>query len=220
MAKYFNYFPKTFYSANSSTSILDSVTNIIARFGFQESLKENSSAFYKYQIQEGDTPEIIAQKYYNNSERHWVVLIFNNLIDPQYDWPLPYKSFVEYVDQKYSTSEYADTANTSVSGISWALNTSNIHSYYKIITRTSTTDAKDNIIEKLEIDANTYANVAVTTQTITLQSGKSITETITKETKTYYTFENELNESKREIKLLKPEFVSSVEKEFRKIIKE
>lgn len=220
MAKYFNYFPKTFYSSNSSTSILDSVTNIVARFGFQESLKENSSAFYKYQIQEGDTPEIIAQKYYSNSERHWVVLMFNNLMDPQYDWPLPYKSFVDYVDEKYSTSQYADTANTSVSGISWALNVSNIHSYYKIITRTSTTNSKDNIIEKLEIDANTYANVAATTQTITLQSGKSITETVTKETKSYYTFENELNESKREIKLLKPEFVPAVEKEFRKIVKE
>ena len=219
MAKYFNYFPKTYYSSNTSTNNLDTITNIIARFGFENSLKENTAAFYKYQIQDSDTPEIIARKYYDNVERHWMVLAFNDIIDPQYDWPLSYKSFTEFVDAKYSAVNYADTSNTSVSGLSYALNASNIHSYYKLVTRTSTTDSKNLIIEKLEIDANTYANVAATTQTITLQDGTSITETITKETKTYFIYENELNESKREIKLLKPEFVSSVEKEFKKIIK-
>ena len=219
MAKYFNYFPKTYYSSNTSTNNLDTITNIIARFGFENSLKENTAAFYKYQIQDSDTPEIIARKYYDNVERHWMVLAFNDIIDPQYDWPLSYKSFTEFVDAKYSTVDYADTSNTSVSGLSYALNASNIQSYYKLVTRTSTTDSKNLIIEKLQIDANTYANVAATTQTITLQDGTSITETITKETKTYFIYENELNESKREIKLLKPEFVSSVEKEFKKIIK-
>jgi hypothetical protein len=63
MAKYFNYFPTTFYSSNNSTTGLDVVTNLVARFGFESQLKENTSAFYKYQIQESDTPEIIASKY-------------------------------------------------------------------------------------------------------------------------------------------------------------
>ena len=54
MAKYFNYFPKTLYTSNNSTTGLDSVTNIIARFAFEKGLKENSSAFYKYNIKDSD----------------------------------------------------------------------------------------------------------------------------------------------------------------------
>ena len=68
MAKYFNYFPKTFYSSNNSTTGIDTVTNIIARFSFESTLKQNSSAFYKYTIQDSDTPEIIAHKYYGSAE--------------------------------------------------------------------------------------------------------------------------------------------------------
>jgi hypothetical protein len=41
---------------------------------------------------------------------------------------------------------------------------------------------------------------------------------ISKETQSYYDYEMELNESKRSIKLLKPEFVSAVEEEFRRVI--
>jgi hypothetical protein len=68
---------------------------------------------------------------------------------------------------------------------------------------------------KLEIDANTYANVAATTSNLTLDDGNSITITTTKETKSYYDYEVEENEAKRTIKLLKPEFVSSIEEEIK-----
>jgi len=218
MAKYFNYFPKAFYSSNTRTSGLDEIMNITARFGFEQSLKENSSAFYKYDLQEGDTPEIVAAKFYDSPERHWIVLMFNDIYDPQYDWPLQYSTFIEYVDKKYSANNYADTANTSVTGLSWAMNVTNVHAYYKVVTRTNFDNIS--IIEKLEVDANTWANVAPTTTSYTLQDSSTITQAITKEKQSYYDYENELNESKRSIKLLKPEFVSAVEKEFKKVIKQ
>ena len=76
MANYFNFFPVTYYTsgANNTTS-LDVVTNIISRFSFASGLKDNTAAFYKYQIKESDTPEIIASKFYGNPERHWIVLL-------------------------------------------------------------------------------------------------------------------------------------------------
>ena len=37
-------------------------------------------------MQDSDTPEIIADKYYGNVEYHWVVLLFNNIIDPQFEY--------------------------------------------------------------------------------------------------------------------------------------
>jgi len=217
MAKYFNYFPVTLYSANNSSLGLDSVTNIIARFGFEASLKQNSAAFYKYDIQEGDTPEIIASKYYDNPERHWVVLMFNDIYDPQYDWPLQSSTLIEFIDNKYSAPEYADTANTSVSGLSWAMNVNNVQAYFKVVTRTNQDDVI--IIEKLQVDANTYANTAASTNQYTLLDGGKITVAVTKETQSYYDYEVAENEKKRTIKLLKPEFVPQVEKEFKKVIK-
>jgi hypothetical protein len=217
MAKFFNYFPKTFYTSNNNSTGIDTVTNIIARFGFEKKLKENSSAFYKYTIKDSDTPEIIAAKFYDNVERHWIVLLFNDIIDPQYDWPLKSDTLIKYINTKYSTVEYANTANTLVTGLSWAQNISHVQAYYKIITRTSA-DGTD-IVEKITVDANTYANVATSSATYTLADGTTTVETITKEKQTYYDYEMEVNESKRDIKLLKNDFVSIVEKEFKKVIK-
>ena len=215
MARFFNYFSKTVYTANTAVGGLDTVTNIISRFAFEQRLKENSAAFYKYSIQDSDTPEIIAHKYYDNSERHWIVLMFNDIVDAQYDWPLRYENFISYVDSKYTANGAANT--TVQTGLAWAMNINNVHSYYKIIKRTS---ADGTVIEeKLQVDANTYANVGATSSSITLQSGNIITQAVTKEKKTYYEYEQEENESKRDIILLKPEFVPQIEKEFKKVIK-
>ena len=143
--------------------------------------------------------------------------MFNDIVDPQYDWPLQYKTFIDYVTKKYSANNYADTANTSISGLSWAMNVNNVQAYYKNITRTSGDGTT--MIEKIEVDANTWANVAATTVSYSLQDGSTITEKVTKTKTSYYEYEQELNENKRSINLLKKEFVPDVEKEFKKVIK-
>jgi len=209
MAKYFNYFPKTVYTLNSLD--VETVTNITSRFGFEQSFKDNSAVYYEYDIQDGDTPEIIATKFYDSPERHWAVLMINNIVDPQFDWPLDQRTIISYINEKY-------LANASVgqSGTTWSQ--ANIHSYYKVETRTSNLTGSE-LQSKLQIDANTYANVAATTTNLTLDDGNSITITTTKETKSYYDYEIEQNEAKRTIKLLKPEFVSSIEEELRNVFK-
>jgi hypothetical protein len=217
MAKYFNHFPKIIYSANNNTSGLDTVTSITSRFGFTDNFKLNSSIFYTYDVQDSDTPEIIAGKFYQNPERHWIVLMFNDIVDPQYDWPLKNDELINFIDTKYSSSNYADTANTSVTGLSWAMNVNNVQAYYKIVTKTN----QDNLdfIEKIQVDTNTYANVAATTQSFTLNSGDIITQKITKQKQSYYDYELTENENKRTIKLVKPEFINAIEKEFKRVIK-
>jgi hypothetical protein len=215
MAKYFKYFPKTFYTSDNSSTGVDSVTNIISRFAFENQLKENSTAFYPYQIQDSDTPEIIADKYYDSSERHWVVLLFNDIIDPQFDWPLNSRVLVDYVDQKYKANGASNT--TVQTGLAWAMSTNNIQAYFKVITTTSS----DNIvtINKYQIDSNTYANTAATTNNYITANNENVTVKVSKETRSFYEYELEENEKKREIKLIKKEFVPEIEKEFRKVIR-
>ena len=214
MAKYFNYFPKTFYTSNNDVNGVEAITNIISRFAFDSQLKENTSAFYPYQVQDSDTPEIIADKYYGNVEYHWVVLLFNNIIDPQFDWPLKNDTLIDYIDKKYTANGSANTP--AQSGLTWALSENNVQGYFKVVTTT----ANDGTItqEKITIDANTYANVTTGSNTYTTQAGEAVTVRTTKETQSYYTYETNLNESKREINLVKSDFLPQIEKEFKRVI--
>ena len=296
MSKYFNYFPKTFYTSNSDSIGVDSITNIIARFAFEDSLKQNSIAFYPYQIQETDTPEIIAHKFYGNSERHWIVLLLNDIIDPQFDWPLKSDTLIKFIDEKYTANatnfvddtnmptyllqaslnvepymtlleefingrmlgdindngivtsgdalfytnynnlattrarmDYIDytmkpiiTANptkyaslvASTTGITWAR--THIKNYFKIVT--TTTNDGTITVEKINIDKATYMTTSTSSNSYVTNAGESVTVVITKDTQTYYDYEQEQNESKRNIKLLKKEFVSEVEKEFKRVL--
>lgn len=218
MAEFFNYFPLTVYSnADSSTSV-DVVTNITTRFGFLQSVKKRSSLFYEYSIKDTDTPEGIAFKVYGNPEKHWIILLFNDIIDPQYEWPLSYEAFNDYVDKKYSTAEYANNS-TYGAGLTYAQNASNIKYYAKIIQKTLSGPTLNEFESKtsydvLKVDANTYANIVESTVTKTLFNGISVTKKTTKAKKTYYEYEYAENESKRNIIILQPQYVESIMAEF------
>jgi hypothetical protein len=208
MSKYFNFFPKVLYTSDEKTS--DIVNNITARFNFEESFKTNTAVSYEYDVKDSDTPEIIADKFYGDSERHWIVLLFNDIMDPQFDWPMDYKTLISFIDEKYKTN-----ANSGQSGSNWAQ--SHTQSYYKIETRTVISTNSVNV-NTVEVDANTYANIASSSSTVTLADGKVITIAISRDSQSYYDYEMELNESKRKIKLLKTEFVPAIEEEFRRVI--
>jgi hypothetical protein len=203
MSKYFNYFPKTLYTSDAENGVV--VTNIISRFAFEKSYRDNSAVYYEYDIQDSDTPEIIADKMYGNSERHWIVLMMNEIVDPQFDWPLDQRTIISYINDKYSAN-----ASVGQTGISWAQQ--NTQSYYKIETRT-TNSTNTSIEKRIQIDSSAYTNLNASITNVTLKDGNAITITVTKETQSYYDYEINLNESKRKIKLIKPEFVNRLEEE-------
>jgi hypothetical protein len=203
MSKYFNYFPKTLYTSDDENGVV--VTNIISRFAFEKSYRDNSAVYYEYDIQDSDTPEIIAHKMYGNSERHWIVLMMNEIVDPQFDWPLDQRTIISYINDKYSAN-----ASVGQTGISWAQQ--NTHSYFKIETRTSNS-TNTSIEKRIQIDSNAYTNLVESITNLNLQDGNAITIKVTKETQSYYDYEIDLNESKRTIKLIKPEFVNRLENE-------
>jgi hypothetical protein len=146
MARYFNFFPKTTYIKSSDSTEIDVLTNITSRFGFEQSFKDNTSVFYEYEVRDGDTPEIIANKIYGDSEKHWVILSLNDIVDPNYDWPLEQRTLVRFIDKKYTAN--ADTANGQ-SGLVWSK--SNIKEYYTI--ETTTHNASETItVNKYQVD--------------------------------------------------------------------
>ena len=209
MPKYFTNFPKTVYSLENKVVSLDTVTNIVSRFSMEQSFKSNSAVYEKYNIQDSDTPEIIAAKYYKQPERHWMVLAMNDIVDPLSDWPLDYRTFIKFVTDKYSAN-----ASAGQTGLEWAQG--NIHSYIIIETRT-TVGSSDYIESRVIVDANTYANTAISTSTVTLADNNQVTIEISKETQTYYEYEDDENEKKRQIKILKAEFANQLDQELKEV---
>ena len=100
---YFSKFPLLRYRfiENDNTLRAKLATNILKRAGFTELSREDKGYFITYDIQEGEKPEIIADKLYGDPEYHWIVLLFNNIINPYKDWPMGSYEIDQYVEQKY-----------------------------------------------------------------------------------------------------------------------
>lgn len=214
MAKYFNYFPKTAYYLSEDNKSLDVVTNIMSRFSFNATSKDKLVMYYKYDIADGETPEIIADKLYGSPEKHWMILSVNNIKNPQFDWPLRYNDLMKYIDVKYRGVTYANNATTGT-GLSWSK--SHTHSYY--ITEKRSLPSGTDTTETIVIDAATYANTNTTSTVVyTLYDSSNVTITTTKSSQSYYEYEMNANEEKRTIDILRPEFAKTFEQEFRNII--
>jgi hypothetical protein len=212
MSKYFRYYPSVLYNFDNKNTTYDVATNIMSKVAFEEEFKNNSVIYYEYAVTDGETPEILADKVYGSPERHWIILSLNNILNPLTDWPIEQRSLGSIIDKKYQAAEYANN-NTQYAGTNWAK--INTHSYYKVETQKNKSSNED-YVTKLEVDANTYANIVISTADYVLSSNDVVNITVSKETKTYYEYEIEQNEKKRIIKLLKPEFITEVEEEFKR----
>jgi hypothetical protein len=73
-------------------------------------------------------------------------------------------------------------------------------------------------VDKIEIDANTYTNVQTSTSAYTLADGYQLRVDIDKTVFSYYDYELELNDDKRNIKIMKPEYVSTIQDEFVRVM--
>ena len=208
MARFFRYFPKTLYYSKLDSKSLDTITNILTRFKFENSFKDNSITYYEYDIKDSDTPEIIASKFYDSPEKHWVVLLINDIIDPQWEWPMDQGTMIKFIESKYSAN-----ATVGQTGVHWSKN--NTKNYFIIQTRTLSSGSIT--IDKTETDANTYANTSTYTTTLNLSDGNNLNIVLSKETRSYYDFEIDTNDSKRTIKLLKPEFVYPLDQEIKRL---
>ena len=206
--QYFDTLPKIVYTSLSGTPTL--YTNLMARVSIMPSMFKDPLIYYQYDLQEGDTPEIVAFKYYGDSYRYWIVLFANQIMDPQWEWPLNYNTFNAYINNKYGYSESLGT---------WSVFNphSTTYQWQKIITQydnyTQTTT-----VNTIVIDEFAYNNLIESTNSYTLPTG-DVTVSVTKNILTYYDWELETNESKRTISLLNERYVTELEKQFKNLMK-
>lgn len=163
---YFAQFPVINYSLDGGVTSFP-MTDIFRRIRAVDKHMITSLAYEEYDIDDSDTPEILAAKIYNDPLLHWVILLTNEVIDPRWDWPMTSHVLREYIINKYGEA-----------------NIGAVHHYI---------NADNDIVH------STFAG--------------------TKYPVSNYDYENELNEQKRRIKVLKPQYVPIFVKSFKEIMR-
>jgi hypothetical protein len=207
---YFKTLPKIITPDQNGYPIL--MTNLLARASIVRELLNNPMQFYEYAIQEGDTPEIVAEKYYDDPFKYWIVLFSNQILDPIWEWPMSYNSLMQYIDSKYAT-EAQDAGKTPYEYVN-----TTVYAYKKIITTTELYTGIETIKE-VSITQDDYNTLSESTATYNIPGGTSCTVTITKNIVTLYDYEEELNESRRQIKLLNSTYAGEMEQQFAELMK-
>jgi len=97
---YFSLFPTIFYDAvgNGDDKI---VTHLLKRVAVHSKASETVALFDTYDVRNGETPEMIAHKYYDDAEYHWVVLLVNNITDRYHQWPMNTRQFLAHLAERY-----------------------------------------------------------------------------------------------------------------------
>lgn len=97
---YFGHFPLIPYDSVGDGKF-KLVTNLLKRVAVRSKVKTNVLVFDTYDVKSGETPEMIADKLYNDPELHWVVLLMNDITDRYHQWPLTENQFIAHINDKY-----------------------------------------------------------------------------------------------------------------------
>ena len=161
------------------------VKNLFKRAKLRSDIESAITAFNYYQIEEGERPDTLAKKIYDNEELDWVILITNNITNVRDQWPLEHNDLYSYMLEKYGS-------DANIGGIHHHETKKIVDEYNRVV-----------IPAGLEVDSNfslEYLNYSG--QKIIVSSSQVVAPV------TNYQYEVRLNDEKRKIRVLKPQFVS------------
>ena len=185
--KYFKYVPNFDYVSRlpGAQSISDYVQtkNLFKRVKLSEEIFENLTFFTKYKINDEDRPDNVAYKVYDDANLDWLVMLSNNIINYESEWPMDQVSYNNYLLSKYGSYE----------------NAYNTHHYE---TQEILDSNKQVILQKgLEVPVDfsiTYYDSATGTEKI----ANNITDSISNQQ-----YEDRIQNAKSNIYLLKPNYL-------------
>ena len=161
--------------------------NFFRRYKLNDDIFSYAVFFNKYAIQDGERPDALAEKLYGNQFYDWVILLTNNMVNAQYDWPLS-----NYALSKIMEREYDDPYNE-------------IHHYETVKVAQYPSGLR---VDKAFYDKQHKLNI---NGTITILNGTAISAPIT--VADHLAKENE---KKREIYILKEKYLRSFVNDFKK----
>ena len=189
MSSYFSEVPNFEYvSRLPDAKISDYITvkNFFKRGFLREDIFQNLAFFTKYSITGNDRPDNVAFEIYQDSTLDWLVLMANNIVNIQNEWPLSNVDFDELMLDKYGSYD------TLFNGI---------HHYETIEVK----DARD--VKIVNAGLKVESDYSITFFDERAGQMKTVTPTIPV---TNYQYEQKVNEDKRNIYLLQPRYLQVV----------
>ena len=194
---YFDDFPDlllpSFAQGRNSSNDVVRVKNLFKRAKIRTDFINSASAFDEFTIVGDARPDNIADKMYNSPFLDWVVLISNNIINVRDEWPMTQSDFQNYLSDKYGTVLLQE-----------------IHHYETL--RVNDPNGSILLEKGLEVDENFTLNYSYDGDYKTL-SGSNIIKSVSN-----YEYEVSKNDEKRNIFLLKSNYVSAVVSDMREIM--
>ena len=200
---YFEKFPRILYSLDNLASG-QVVPDILRRIAAVDELKTNESYLDQYDIKDGETPEIIAEKIYGDPGLHWIILMINEIIDPRFDWPLTYDNLINNCIAKYGSLEAIYDVNKVVG---YGDAQVQLDSVFLVLESSTNKEPVRLLLQQTESDVTYRKPMSYTVNPL-------IENEIT-----HFENEYEENELKRRIKILKPEFIPEIVTSFENLIK-
>ena len=193
---YFNELPNISYPSllPRSNKVEDRIVvkNIFKRAKLRDDVEQAITAFNYYQIEDGMRPDMVAERLYNDPELDWVILTSNNITNIRDQWPLSHNDLYEHMLEKYGSE-------TNIQGINHYETRQVLDEYNRVV-----------VPAGLEVDFNfTFSYMNFSNTIVTVNPVVPFT---------YYDYEVKLNEEKRRIKILRPEYLNAYISEHREIM--
>lgn len=228
---YFQKFPKTFYTLDNRSSV-QVVTNFTLRVKLSDDLVNNFAVYDIYDIVDGDTPESLAFRFYGDTNLHWVILHANEILDPRFDWVLGVNDLYQFVLGKYDRvngiHHYEDLEGNEVKPATIFVRVDSLNGFEIGSIVTSNSDTSLGYVSSIAGNVNEPELVIRVTkggfaegEQLVLNSNTSIKSNILSTSVspnlvqiTNLKYEEEQNELRRRIKIIKPQYIERIIKEF------
>ena len=168
------------------------VKNIFKRSKLRTDVDQAITGFDYYYVQDQQRPDVLAQQLYGDSELDWVILTANNITNIRDQWPLNNNDLHAYMLEKYGSEQ-------NILGIHHYETRQILDEYNRVVMPAG-----------LEVDADfTFKYKNYTNTIVTVNPVVAVTN---------YDYENKLNENKRQIRILKPQYLGAFISEHKQIM--
>ena len=192
---YFRQLPQLDYPSlsNDRKSVYDYqlVKNLFKRAVLRDDVFNDVTKFEKYSVEGDERPDQIAYEFYRDSGLDWIILTTNNIVHVRDEWPMSNRDFLTYLNEKYTSEEL-----------------SNVHHYETREIR----DESNTLIQPAGIRVKSdYSVTYVENDTVKTKSSIKML--------TFLEHETNLNDAKRNINILKPDYVEIFLRDIKEIMR-
>ena len=198
MSNYFKKIPDFEYVSrlpDAKISDYIRVKNLFKKGYLKEDIFQDLTLFTKYKVQGNERPDNVAYKIYNDPSLDWIVLLSNNIINIQTEWPMDQYELDRYLLDKYGSYEKLNETH-----------------HYETIEITNSSGVK--IVEEgLTVDSD-FSVTFYDWMIDSLETKSGITNPVTN-----YEYEMKKEDEKRNIFLLKSDYVHVVKDDLTSIMR-